>query len=246
MDVRTRHALQRDFARDLKEVHDYNLRVLDLKAKLAAAGVVTKEQVDKFDKDQEVARTKKRVDQEKAAERKAARSKSSDAKDGNGNRGNGRRRNANQSNGKRGNAKQGNGKHHRSKRPEDLDPSGINVAALKALNRGDAYARIRKIVEHSRLDDKERTIPKPDDQIFNFVTSKGRVSRLYLTAQTVKGLAEGQSAISSFMSHHGLSHCVLPAAVAVALAEVFPLWLRHLVGNEAAGLIEEPEAPRVD
>ncbi len=210
------------FANDLKQVHAYNLRVLDLKAKLAAAGLVTKEQVDKIDADQARARDKKLQDLARADERRAAKSRP---------------------NNKRSNNKRPNNKRSKAKRSEDANAnaSGIDVAALKELNRGDAYTRIRKIVEHSRLDDKERTIPKPDDQIFNFVTSTGRVSRLYLTAKTVKSLTEGKSAISSFMSHHGLSHCVLPQEVAVALAEVFPLWLRHLEGHPAAGLMDEPK-----
>jgi uncharacterized protein YaiL (DUF2058 family) len=186
----------------------YTECVLDLRAKLAAAGVVTKEQVDKFDSDEAAARDNKRAQPSKSDSRKG---------------------------GSRPKRKTAN----RSKAPAD---SGIDVEALKKLNRGDAYTRIRKIVEHSRLDDKERTIPLPDDQIFNFVTSKGRVSRLYLTAKTVESLTSGESAISSFMSHHGLSHCVLPKEVALAFAEVFPLWLRHLQGHVAAGLLEADEA----
>jgi uncharacterized protein YaiL (DUF2058 family) len=196
--------------------------VLDLKAKLAAAGVVTKEQVDKFDEAQAQARNKKEQDQARAAERRASREKP---------------------NNKRPNNKRPINKQRPNKRAQDKHSSGVDVGTLKTLNRGDAYARIRKIVDHSRLDDKERTIPKPDDQIFNFVTSTGKVSRLYLTEATVKTLSDGKSGISSFMSHHGLSHCVLPKEVALALAEVFPLWLRHLQGHPAAGQIEEPEAP---
>ena len=186
--------------------------VLDLRAKLAAAGVVTNEQVDKFEADQAAARDNKRA--QKAQEE--SRLGGSRAK----------RRSAKQS------------KKHQG--------SGIDVDALKKLNRGDAYTRIRKIVEHSRLDDKERTIPLPDDQIFNFVTSKGKVSRLYLTAKTVESLTSGKSAISSFMSHHGLSHCVLPKEVALAFSEVFPLWLRHLQGHADAGLLEADEENRAE
>ena len=189
--------------------------MLDLKAKLAAAGVVTKEQVDKFDEEQAQARNKKKQNQARAAEPKPSRDRSQN--------------------------KRSSQKRKTGKRPQEAHPSGVDVGTLKTLNRGDAYARIRKIIDHSRLDDKERTIPKPDDQIFNFVTSTGRVSRLYLTEATVKTLSEGTSAISSFMSHHGLSHCVLPKEVALALAEVFPLWLRHLQGHPAAGQTEEPE-----
>ena len=47
-----------------------------------------------------------------------------------------------------------------------------------------AYDRIRKLVAQRRLDDGERTIPGPDDEIFNFVTATGRIGRLYLRAET--------------------------------------------------------------
>ncbi len=192
--------------------------MLDLKSKLAAAGVVTKEQVEEFDKAEAEARNKKQAQRTNSAEKKQGQGQAQ-----------GQSRNKNRS------------KQHSGKRPQKQDDSGVDVNALKALNRGDAYTRMRKIVEHSRLDDKERTIPGPDDQIFNFVTKAGRVSRLYLKEDTIKSLTSGESAISSFMSHHGLSHCVLPKEVALAFAEVFPLWLRHLQDHPAAGQIEEAE-----
>ncbi len=198
--------------------------MLDLKAQLEAAGIVTAEQVKAFD--------------EKEAKAKAARkAKAQQRKSGGGGgkgKGQGKQgkgpRNAGQGKGKaRGQNKGGRGKNQ----------GRCSADELKAMGKGEAYDRIRKIVAHSRLDDKERTIPLPDDQTFNFVTASGSIGRLYLNAETVASLREGKTAISSFMSNHGLSHCVLPKDIALDLAKVFPLWLRHLRGHEP--IVEEPE-----
>src|SRR5690606_28765669 len=88
--------------------------------------------------------------------------------------------------------------------------------------------------------DGERTIPGPDDEIFNFVTARGSIGRLYLRAETTTALRQGTAAISAFMSHHGLAHCVLPKDIALGIAEVFPLWLRNLKDHPAAGQLEAP------
>ncbi|MCP4447233.1 MAG: DUF2058 domain-containing protein [Myxococcales bacterium] len=188
--------------------------MLDLKAQLAAAGIVSAEQVKAFDEKEA-----------KAKEAREAKAKQRQANQGKGGK-DGRGKNPNQGQAK-GRGKGGKG--------------STSVDELKAMGRGEAYDRIRKIVNHSRLDDKERTIPLPDDQTFNFVTASGSIGRLYLTAATVASLKSGKSGISSFMSNHGLSHCVLPKDVALELAEVFPLWLRHLRGHEP--IVEVPEEP---
>ncbi len=195
--------------------------MLDLKAKLAAAGLVSAEQVKAFD-DKEA----------KAKEAKRARAK---------------RKNDGSSSGRRPGGKPG--EKPKSKKKSDSrqrkpSKTATDSATLKTLNKGEAYARIRKIVEHSRLDDKEQTIPGVDDTTFNFVTAQGSIGKLYVTEETAKKLRDGNAAIFSFMSHHGLSHCVLPKDIAIDLAQVFPYWLRHLRGNDAAGQLEPPPEPK--
>ena len=164
--------------------------VLGLKEKLAAAGVVTEEQVKKFD--------------EKQAESRA------------------KRRGA------------------RKVKASPVKKSAIDVEALQQLNRGEAYDRIRRIVEKRRIDDGEKVIPREEDEVFNFVTAKGSLSRLYVDAAIVKQLVTGSAAISAYMSHHGLSHCVLPKTIALGIAELFPSWLRVLKGCEHAGKVDRP------
>lgn len=186
--------------------------VLDLKAKLAAAGIVTKEQVEKFDEREARARQQKKShkspqksSQGKGPQRKGAKHKSAQRNKPSGSR------------------------------------TGINVEAFKKMNKGEAYNRLRKVIGNAREDAAEQLIPKPDDQIYNFVTATGSIGRLYLTAEVVEKLRQGTSAISAFISHHGLSHCVLPKDLALDIADVFPLWLRSLQGHAEAGKIESPE-----
>ncbi len=198
------------------------MRVLDLKAQLAAAGIVTAEQVKAFD-------------EKEAKAKKEREAKAQQRKTGNGGPSRGR------TPGKNGNHNPAKG---RGKGGGKGGKSRASAEDLRAMGRGEAYDRMRKIVAHSRLDDKERTIPLPDDQTFNFVTATGSIGRLYLTEATVASLKSGKSAISSFMSNHGLSHCVLPKEVALEFAEVFPMWLRHLRGHEP--LIEAPQDPEAE
>lgn len=198
----------------------YSSSVLDLKAKLAAAGVVTADQVKEFDAKQE----KERVERE-ARKAKKAEQRKQYAKGGKGKGGQKPGKHGGQGGGKQGGPKKG----------------PVDVEALKKENKGEAYNRIRKIVERNRLDKGERHIPAEDESPFNFVTAKGKISRLYLNEATSARLKEGSAGISAFMSHHGLAHCVLPKAIALDLAKVFPLWLRHLRDHPEAGKIEEPE-----
>ncbi len=204
--------------------------MLDLKAKLAAAGVVSADQVKKFDEQQaQKQQAQKQAQQQKAERQQAERERSA------------QKRSAKKSDGKPTGGSQQKRFH---KKPRD--PNYVDVALLKQLPKGEAYDRMRKLVVRMRLDDAEKTIPAEDDQTFNFVTSKGRIGRLYLKADTVAKLREGSAAISSFMSHHGLAHCVLPKEVALAFAQIFPLWLRHLLDHPEAGKIEEPEPSKSD
>jgi hypothetical protein len=193
--------------------------VLDLKAKLAAAGVVTKEQVKEFDE-------KQAAEKRARADKRAAKKKGKGPKGGPG-----------KGRGGKG-PKGGPGKGRGGKMPRKERPL-VNVDHLKSLNRGEAYDKIRKIVAPRRLDPAGKIIPGPEDKPFNFVTAKGSIGRLYLSDEVAAELKSGKAAISAFMSHHGLAHCVLPKDIAIDLAKVFPLWLRFLHGNPDAGKLEE-------
>ncbi|MBL4635725.1 MAG: hypothetical protein JKY56_17825 [Kofleriaceae bacterium] len=218
-----------------------NSEMLDLKAKLAAAGVVSAKQVEEFDEKEAKAKEEK---SRRANERKKPQqSRHNSQRSGQPKRGGGSNSGGGSKQG--GGANRGGGQFNKRGGSAKKKPSktASDVETLKSLNKGEAYVRIRKVVEHSRLDDKEQTIPGVDDQTFNFVTAQGRISKLYVTVKTAKSLSDGNAAICAFMSHHGLSHCVLPKDIALDFAQVFPLWLRHLRGHEAAGQIEAPPEP---
>jgi hypothetical protein len=120
--------------------------------------------------------------------------------------------------------------------------TGLDVVALKRGGKGEAYDAIRRAVERARLDPL-RAIPGEHASAFHFTTASGQLSRLMLEPDAHAGLADGSAGIIAFMSHHGLAHCVVPRALAEAVHEVFPLWLRVLHGHPGAGQQEAPRPP---
>ncbi|TPV93536.1 MAG: hypothetical protein B7733_19865 [Myxococcales bacterium FL481] len=168
--------------------------MLDLKAKLAAAGVVTKEQV-------------REAENRERRKREANRN---------------RQRSRNQGSGV------------------------VDVRDLQAANRGDAYLRIRSIVAKHRRDADGTLVPSADARPFGFVDASGKLRQLLLEPDVHQSVSEGKAAISAYMSNNGLAHCVLPRAIALDLAKVFPLWLRTLTGHAAAGKIDKGTSSRGD
>ena len=124
-------------------------------------------------------------------------------------------------------------------------PAGLDVVALKRGGKGEAYDAIRRAVERGRLDPL-RAIPGEHASAFHFTTATGQLSRLMLEPEAHAGLADGSAGIIAFMSHHGLAHCVVPRPLAEAVHEVFPLWLRVLHGHPGAGQQEAPRPPPTD
>lgn len=120
--------------------------------------------------------------------------------------------------------------------------SGLDVVALKRGGKGEAYDAIRRAVERARIDPL-RAIPGEHATAFHFTTASGQLSRLMLEPDAHAGLADGSAGIIAFMSHHGLAHCVVPRPLAEAVHEVFPLWLRVLHGHPGAGQQEAPRPP---
>lgn len=116
----------------------------------------------------------------------------------------------------------------------------LDVAALQRpnskgeVNKGEAYDAIRRAVEAHRLDP-AHGIPGEHATPFHFSTATGQLSRLTLEPQAHTALTEGQAGLIAFMSHHGLAHCVVPRPLAEAVHELFPLWLRVLKDHPGAG-----------
>lgn len=156
--------------------------MLDLKAKLAAAGLVSKEDVER-------------------AERRAQ--------------------------GRKG------GKPAAPRGPE---VPRLGAAALQGKGKGEIYDAVRRFVDRVRLDP-VGAAPSEAAATYHFPQATGKIGRLVLEPDVVAQLGDGRAGLVSFMSNHGLAHAVVPAGCAREIADVMPLWLRVLTGDDRAGLL---------
>lgn len=129
--------------------------------------------------------------------------------------------------------------HGKPNQPAASKPRpGLDVAALQRGTqqgkKGEAYDAIRRAVERERLDP-AHGIPGEHAEPFHFSTAAGQLSRLTLEPGTRTALTDGDAGLIAFMSHHGLAHCVVPRPLAEAVHAVFPLWLRVLKDHPGAG-----------
>ncbi|HET6585190.1 MAG TPA: DUF2058 family protein [Nannocystaceae bacterium] len=167
--------------------------MLDLKAKLAAAGLVSKEDVERAER--------------KEAERRARKSA---------------------------------GKGKPTGQPRAPDEPKLAVAKLRERPKGELYDAVRKLVDRVRLDP-VGPAPTDDAAAFHFAQANGKVGRLVLEPAIVGQLGDGTAGLVAYMSNHGLAHAVVPAACARDIAELVPLWLRVLAGDERAGALASDE-----
>jgi len=172
--------------------------MLDLKSKLAAAGLVTKEDIERAERPRSAGGEKGRRDQ------KGGRS------------------------GGKGQAAKTGGKGGAPR---------LAVASLRQQKKGEQYDAVRRFVERVRLDDPARP-PTEQAQTFHFSTAKGQIGRLVLEPDVLGWVKDGSAGLVAYMGNHGLAHAIVPAAAARELAELFPLWLRVLVGHPGAGRTE--------
>jgi hypothetical protein len=168
--------------------------VLDLKAKLAAAGLVSKEDIAKA----EAARNRPRGG--------------------------------------------GGGKPTAPAAPR---PPGLPVASLRGKPKGEIYDAVRRFVDKVRLD-VVGVLPTEAAEAFHFPAPTGRIGRLTLEPDVAAQVRDGAAAIVSYMSNHGLAHAVVPAQGGREIADVMPLWLRVLAGDDRAGQTEKPPEKPAD
>ncbi|MEZ4454453.1 MAG: hypothetical protein R3B09_33685 [Nannocystaceae bacterium] len=181
--------------------------MLDLKGKLAAAGLVTREEIEALERGRE-----------------------------------GKRQGRGPAPGPAQGPGQGRGKKGRGPASPPRPRPGLDVAALGAAGKGERYDAIRRQVDAQRLDN-PGPIPAATAEPFHFTTAGGQLSRLYVDPPLRERLSGGEAAIVAFMSNHGLAHAVVPPALAVDIAALFPLWLRVLQDHPGAGLTEAPKEP---
>lgn len=162
--------------------------MLDLKAKLASAGLVTKEDIERAEKEKRRAKNKGR---------------------GKGRSG-----------------------------PPAPAHLGLPVQKLRDAPKAEQYETIRRWIEKVRLDPAE-AVPSDSAKTFHFARANGKIGKLMLEPDLIERLKKGSAGLVSYMSNHGLAHAVVPTEGAKAVAEIFPLWLRLLEGDERAGQIEK-------
>lgn len=178
--------------------------MLDLKAKLLAAGLVTADQVKKVE--DEEAEKKRR-----AEERKAAR------KDGGGARKDRKGRDVDEK------------IAERDHKEEEAQRWRKRLDELKAAGKAEQYEVVRGWVDRHRLDSKT-AVPSEHASRFHFARADGTIGHVTLEPDIQVRLAAGQAGIIAFMGYNGLEHAVVPVDLARDIAHVKPEWLRSLAG----------------
>jgi hypothetical protein len=107
-----------------------------------------------------------------------------------------------------------------------------HLEELKKLQKPEQYELIRKWVTRNRLD-KSLSIDPDAFEKFFFQAADETVSWLTLEKPIHAKVTDGSAGITAYMSHHGLTHCVLPRDIVEDIAQVFPTWVRVLISKSA-------------
>lgn len=180
--------------------------MLDLKAKLLAAGVVTADQVKKVE-DEEAQKKQRASDarerREQHTTKKAPPAPKRDADDPD---------------------------EKRARREHEWNEAQRwrqRLTALQAAGKSEQYEAIRGWVMKDRLDNRAIT----DAAVrFHFVKDDGAVAHLTVEPDVQARLTEGTAGVVAFMGYNGIEHAVVPRDVADDVRAVRADWLRHLVG----------------
>jgi uncharacterized protein YaiL (DUF2058 family) len=212
--------------------------MLDLKAKLLAAGLVTEDQVARADEE-------KKRQQERLERRRDAPT----ARSG-GPRAEGR-------DGPRPDRPVGEPRAQTEKRPprpprppreqkpqlSDDERWAQRVAKLAALPKSEQYDVLRGWVERTRQDD-PKVLPSENAERFHFPKGDGSIGWVTIEPDLKAALSEGRSAVVVYMGFNGALHAVVPREVALDIHKVRPEWLRALAEYEFEPLAITPPRKR--
>lgn len=179
--------------------------MLDLKAKLLEAGVVTEKQVKKVEAEEEKKRQKKKFKKKKSP--KAPRS----------------------SQGKQ-------------KQVDEKDLWQRRIRKLAQAGKSEQYEVIRGWVEKHRIDSPKRILSE-EAKKFHFVKMDNGISWITIEAEVEASLQKGEYGIIAYMSHNGLSHCVVPRDLAADVHQIRPEWLRKLENYDFTPVIQSAVTP---
>ncbi len=212
--------------------------MLNLGAKLLAAGLVSKEQIEKSKQDEIAKQQAKKARIEAGKARQEARAAAPEKKNPHSPRGP-RVAHASPRSAPVSTAASS---ERRDNRPAptidfDLKLREKHLKTLKSLSKTHQYEVIRRWVERNRFDKGTPTEMNEDTERYFFQKVDGQVTWLTLPRAAHNAVTNGKAAILSFMSSQGISHCAIAKEIAEDVAEVFPYWLRVLNGNVKAGLV---------
>jgi hypothetical protein len=191
--------------------------MLDLKAKLLAAGIVTAEQVKKVETEEA---EKKRRDAERREAHRLARE---------GKKHGGDKRHGDKKPFDRKKKDADEKRAERDHKEEDAQRWRKRLDELKAAGKSEQYDAVRGWVARHRIDDKT-AVPSENATRFHFARADGTIGHVTLEPDVQAKLAAGEAGIIAFMGFNGLEHAVVPADLARDVAHVKPEWLRSLVG----------------
>lgn len=191
--------------------------MLDLKAKLLAAGLVTAEQVAKADEErkEQAARAERRA-QNKEGERQRRPERPNDRK-----------------------------RDRPPPKPalSDDERWAERVKKLAEAPKSEQYEVLRGWVERTRMDD-PKALPSDDAQRFHFQKGDGSIGWVTVEPALHVELTEGRAAVVVYMGFNGALHAVVPRPVALDMHRVRPEWLRALAEFEFEPLPIAPPRKR--
>lgn len=181
--------------------------MLDLKAKLLAAGVVTEKQIKNFDQNEEQKRERNKKNKSEKQKKKRGRAQSS------------------------------------AKNEVGLDEKALwerRIQKLQNAGKSEQYETIRNWVERERLDSPKK-MQSEEAERFHFSKPDGGITWITLEPSERERIKSGQAGIIAFMSHNGLSHCVVPREVALDVHQIHPEWLRKLENYDFEIFMAKPQ-----
>ncbi len=98
---------------------------------------------------------------------------------------------------------------------------------LKGAGKATQYEAVRGWIARFRLDSKHITEAA---ERFHFVKMDGALSHLTVEPDVIAQLAGGEAALVAYMGFNGIEHTVVPKQIALEIHVVKPEWLRALVG----------------
>jgi uncharacterized protein YaiL (DUF2058 family) len=114
------------------------------------------------------------------------------------------------------------------------------IRKLQKAPKSEQYSTIRGWVERARLDS-AKAVGSEEAERFHFTKADERITWITLEPDTREALKKGEAGIIAFMSHNGLSHCVVPRDLALDIHQIRPEWLRKLENYAFEPLMVKPE-----